>query len=492
KILMLRTLAFFIAFLVVSIITRRSCQRVSYEPQTSPPVIPAIVVDSTQETSELPVEPETSFVDDNAREMFEFAKERQEKYPDQISESIRAFTQVASQTSGTKYSLMAEDEIERLERILDSQVDAVMSALDEEARPYIDGEQLLVAADVYESYSGMLYDETDAARENTAHLLREKHAKMRKDIQLSKQRSRKLIKQLMIKVPELIISDGVGAANSVVQSAMKKSALQEYKEKLQEISDILVEARDIDMAILSSFKEQVGQNVQVNTLQGSYNLVIVDVDNFRVVGRQDINVGSGIASSEIIFRVSDLTQRDKMARMGSEDMKSVALVKGIMAYHSRAYGHASRLFDTLGDPLAKGLLMEVEKQINAAVEQAACDNLRLVLSSLGVDVTAVYSEEGWRRSLGQASFNKDDIKNAQRLLDAYINEYGDTAFASEAAAIIKDLKWMIKHKSKRLLRSRIVTDDISADDEPVKLDKKDLDLGWRKSRRTQRLLMENE
>ena len=488
KLLMFRTLAFFVAFVVVSLVTNRACQHGPDEQQTTTLPIAAVVAEPTA-IAEASVEPESSVIDDNAREMFEFAKERQRKYPSQISESIRAFTQVTLQTKGTKYSLMAEDEIKRLERMRDVKIDAVISALDEEARPYIDGERLLAAANVYELYSGVLHEETEDARKNTARLLREQHAKIRKDIQVSKQKSLKLIKQLMEKVPALILSEGVGSANSAVQSAMKNSALREYKEKLQEVSDILIEARNIDQYILASFKDQVGQNIQVNTLQGSYNLVIVDVDNFRVVGRQDINVGSGIASSEIIFRVADLTQRDKMSRMGSEDVKAVALVKGIMAYNSRAYGHAYRLFDTLDEPLAKGLLMAVESQVDTTSEQAACANLRLVLSSVGVDVTATYSKDSWRRTLRQASFSKDDIKNAKRLLDAYMTEYGDTAFASEAAPIIKDLRWMIQHKSKKRPRSKFVDDDHNADP-PAKLDKKDLDLGWRKSRRVQRLLME--
>ncbi len=249
---------------------------------------------------------------------------------------------------------------------------------------------------------------------------------------------------------------------------------------------MLTSAENIDQYILESFREQIGEEITVTTLQGRFTIKVISVDNYRIVGRQDINVGSGIASSEIVFSVSDLTAREKISRMGSEDRDSVALVKGIMAYDSQAYGHARRFFETLGEPLAEGLLAEVDKKVNAETEQAACDNLRLLLSSVGIDVTVEFDMKSWRNALNDVSIDIKDFSKVTRLIDIYMSEYGETDFVKSAAPVFAHLKW--------LLERNLGPQKQSSFEKPldVKLHRSDLDLGWRKNHRNKQLLFNNE
>ena len=478
NLLMMRTLALFIGFLVVAIITRKACQHASKDIS----VLPTGVV-IRQKVDE----PDSISVDDSAREMFGFAKERQHNYPNQIDESIQAFRKVALQTKGTKYSLMAEDEIKQLQKKLKNQINMVMTQLDGEAKVFVDAGQLLAAAKVYELYNGVRQKETSKFRQNAADLLRVQYTKRNKDIQLSRQKNRKVIKDLIKRIPEVILTEGVASASDIVQNAVNDPALKDYKNKLSGISEMLTIAGNIDQYILESFREQIGQEIVVNTAQGRFTVVVITVDNYRIVGRQDINVGSGVASSEIIFSVGDLSPREKMSRMGS-DNESVALVKGIMAYDSRAYGYAIKFFESLGGPLAEGLVAQVDIRVKAEIEQAACDNLRLLLSNVGVDVTSEFDVVVWKDALGDASIDAEDINKVTRLIELYMSEYGDTDFAKSAASVVNDLNWMVERRSKASARSSFMTEDESPVDKSININKPDLDLGWRKNSQKKQLM----
>ena len=397
-------------------------------------------------------------VDDNAREMFEFAQARQ-KDSDNIQESIQAFRKVSIQTRGTKYSLMAEDEVKLLQKKLKDQISTVMLQLDDKAKAHVDAEKLLEAANIYESYDGYRKLETRDFRQDAARLLRVQHTQKSKDIQLLQKRNRKLIKELINTLPEVILSEGVNAANTLLQNAINNPALEMYLDKLNVYSEMLTQAENINQYILDSFREQIGKEVVVSTGQGRLTLVITAVDDYRIVGRQDINVGSGIASSEVVFSISDLTPREKILRMGSDDISSVALVKGIMAYQSEAYSHARRFFETVGEPLSSGLLAQIDKQIKDTVEQEACDNLRIVLSCVGIDVPAEFDVLIWKNILGSVTVDSEDVDRVARAIEVYMSEYGNTDFAVSASPLLDELKWITGDKGKSLRRSSLVTEE---------------------------------
>ncbi len=495
NILMMRTMALIVGLLVVAFITRKACRPTSVPEQkeVSVAVTPmaAVVNGNSIQPEQVAVDQQSTSVDDNAREMFEFAKERQYNNHEQISESIEAFRAVAVQTRGTKYSLMAEDEINRLQEKLKDQIDGVMVQLDKKAKEYVVAGKLIDAARVYELYDGVCQQETGGFRQDAADLLRSKYEKRNKDKRLSQQRNRKFIKKLMENLPKVILGDGVGSANMLLKKALNNPSLKMYEDKLNKFSDILNDADNIDQHIIESFDAQIGEEITVSTLQGRFTVVITAVDNYRIVGRQDINVGSGVASSEIVFNVSDLTPREKISRMGDDDVASVALVKGIMAYESRAYGYARRFFETLDEPLAGGLLRQVDMQVNAEIEQAACDNLRLLLSIAGVDVPALFDLVSWRNALGDTIVDNKDINKITRLIDAYTSEYGDTDFVKLAKPIIIALKRLLEHNYEVEKNSFLMQDDEPLVDDSIKIKRSDLDLGWRNPRRENRLLDDN-
>lgn len=490
SILMTRTFALFALFVIIAIVARRSCRHTSDDVRNISVVENAVtnVVNNPADSSEevAAVDTEQSSIDDNAKEMFEFAKEQQQNNPYKIVELMQLFKKVVVQTRGTKYSLMAEDEVKQLEKEFKAEKNRVMARLDEKAEVFIDTGKLLAAADVYQEYYGVYQLETRKLRQNKARLLRAQYTKINRDIQLLRQKNRKFIKNLVAKLPGVILDDGVDSASSLLKKAISDPALKNYHDKLKSVYDLLSKAGNIDQYIIDSFEEQIGEEVIVNTIQGRLGVVIVDVDDYRIVGRQDIVVGRGVASSEIVFNISDLTPREKMLRMDSADPEVVALVKGIMAYNSRAYGHARRFFEEINVLLSTGLLKQVDLQINAETEQLACDNLRFLLGSVGVDVPVTFDIDVWEDALGDAVINSKDIDKTIRLLDVYMSEYADTEFIKSAATVITELKRMLKSSYESSKYSSFVTEKDASDS--ININSPDLDLGWRKNRRKKQLL----
>jgi len=103
--------------------------------------------------------------EDNAREMFEFARKWTEDNPARVNDAIRQYKKVAQETKGTKYSLMALAEIQQLQELKQKAVAAVMETLNTRAKPLIVKNQFAQAAALYEQYQGEWASETANSRD---------------------------------------------------------------------------------------------------------------------------------------------------------------------------------------------------------------------------------------------------------------------------------------------------------------------------------------
>ncbi len=71
-----------------------------------------------------------------------------------------------------------------------------------------------------------------------------------------------------------------------------------------------------------------------------------------------LSVGRG-GISTINIGVEDLSDYERLQRMGDDSQYEVALVKGIMAFQSQAYSHAEKYFGMTHPLLKKQLLMKL-------------------------------------------------------------------------------------------------------------------------------------
>jgi hypothetical protein len=128
---------------------------------------------------------------------------------------------------------------------------------------------------------------------------------------------------------------------------------------IAEIRDVLDKAAGIEARILDSFRAQTGKKITVYLSSGRATLVVKEVRGGQVWGRTRVAAGKAHADRVVHFGPDDLSARERLRRMGSDDAPEVALAKGMMALDAQAYGLAvkyfSRTHPRLVGPLASAV-----------------------------------------------------------------------------------------------------------------------------------------
>jgi len=333
----------------------------SQEPD-SPVILPPTVVTNVVTVTEpppdanVPPPPEIPDADDDqAREMYEFAEAWHQEHPSDLDGSIAQFEAVKRETRGTKYTLMAQNRIRELSDLRADAVRSAVLALRNEMEPLIEDGRFDEAMQLVGRYDGPFAAETTDMRRKT--LLKIKAAK---DAWVEEQRlaSEQLELHRQARTDELtmaILSDDLPAAVELVSGMLKDEAFADQVTVLDEAYDVLTKASEIDERIMDSFRDQRGETIDVQLMTGTRSLTIGAVVGDRVSCRQMLSVGRG-AMSTIQVGVVDLSPRERLQRMGPDELPEVALAKGIMAFQSRAYTHAEKYFGMTHPLLAEELL----------------------------------------------------------------------------------------------------------------------------------------
>jgi len=296
--------------------------------------------------------------DHNAREMYEFAEKWAMENPEKYQVAIKRFHTVAKQTQGTKYALMAEDEISRLTRSRQQDVRKVLRSLQEETAYYVKRKKFDEAANLYEQYTGLLADETKVQRMEIAKALRERKTRLEEARRTKKTLVEKKLHAVLEHVVSKLIAEGPVSALTIVEEALSDDDLFYKQTDLKTIENLLYDSANINNRILDSFEAQKGSKITVHLADGKKKIIIKDVKEGRVFGKQESNVGYAVMS--ISFEPDDLDRREKLLRMGSDDLPEVALVKGLIAFQSKAFTYAKKYFEKTHSILADRLVARVE------------------------------------------------------------------------------------------------------------------------------------
>jgi len=148
-----------------------SDQEVEIDPVPSEP-------DENDEVSEpLPVEV-MDMENIRAKEMYDFAVTWQEDNSGDFDAAIEQFESVVEETRGTKYSLMAQQKIRKLESLKSDAIQATVDGLDSRIRPLVDDHKYDKAITLMQRYDGPYADETLERREAVKKLLEKRRDKL--------------------------------------------------------------------------------------------------------------------------------------------------------------------------------------------------------------------------------------------------------------------------------------------------------------------------
>jgi serine/threonine-protein kinase len=178
-----------------------------------------------------------------------------------------------------------------------------------------------------------------------------------------------------------LTAGGVEPSLRMAIAAFDDLELEPKRDAIGTVKGLLESAATIDQRIIDSLKAEIGREISVQLTNGVKKLTIVSVKDGKVSGQQVVRTGGSLITVPLTFEARDLSQREKIVRMGSEESKpDVALIKGLMAWNAKSYPQARKFFafthpllaDRLVACVATAERIEEEKRVAAAqvVEKA--------------------------------------------------------------------------------------------------------------------------
>ena len=216
--------------------------------------------------------------------MYEFARKWATENQGKHNEIVKRFQDVMNQTKGTKYSLMAQDDMEKAVAARDAAVDDLMKRLELETSNHVMNNEFSEAAKVYDAYTGPLAGVSKEKRKASADKLR----KLQREFEGTRQSQEKETEQLAARTFDAAIAmmatGSVSDAKAMVADAMNNPKLEGKTERFKGMANLLDAAEELDRRVLNSFRPQQGKTIQVDMQYGgTKNLLITDVSDKKVM-----------------------------------------------------------------------------------------------------------------------------------------------------------------------------------------------------------------
>jgi serine/threonine protein kinase/Leucine-rich repeat (LRR) protein len=289
-----------------------------------------------------------------AKEMFDDTVKWQAANLDKPGEAIARFKAVANNCMGTQHAVKAVAKARKLQDELDLEVRAIVAQLDSKASPYIRRGLLEGAIGVYEDYTGKLRPETEKSRQQRIAGIEEKQKEKDRAVAATKKAAQDRFDEVIAETCRVLINSGVGPAMDSFSRAAREQQLRPLQPKLDPVRNVLTRAVELDEHILASFRGARGRQLNIQFVSGRKTVVIEDVVGDKVKCRQKMGSRGGVVSTS--FMIKDLSVRERLARIGSDDKPEVALVKGLMALNSKADSYACAFFQKTEPTLGRLLI----------------------------------------------------------------------------------------------------------------------------------------
>ncbi len=379
-----------------------------------------------------PVSQDMSSREDNARGMFEFARKWAQDNPARINDAMQQYKKVAQETKGTKYSLMASAEIQKLQELKQKSVAAVMETLDTRAKPLIAKNQFAKAAALYEQYQGEWTSETASIRAAKINELGERERVFLDRRQKAAQAAVRQWRQLLDQVgARLLEGDVQGALVQATQGA-EAPPLVTKKKEINDLVMLLTAASRMDERILNAFRLLKNQEVTVVLTNRVERVTIRDIQGAIIQAEKIIRVGAGQVNQPKPFCVADLAVSEKRLRLGVEDKPEIALMQGLLSVGERDWDSAESFFSKTGPVLSPVLVATLAKKKGSFTEEQARRFLLGMLRYAQIDVPE--NNPACADCLAAIQNREYSAKDAQALakaVDTYRANFGQTRIAKQ-------------------------------------------------------------
>jgi len=409
--------------------------------KAAPVAAPVVVVPvSTPATVAPPVKEA-----DKTEEMWNYAVKYAADHPQQFDVAIGNFRTLKARAAGTKYEMMADVEIRRLEQAQreyqSKAVARVLEDLKTKAQLLADGWDFAGVAALYTAYSGPLAKETEAERTRlAADFTRQAQQLAEAKAKAADAAKQKVNATLTAIVAELL--EGKTAEARSRADALAREDLAAERDRVQKVRILLQGLCQADDQILKSFEAQAGQDADVQLAGKVQRLKITGVKTGAVQAERAL----GLAVVGVTFTLKELPVEERIRRLQGRASPEVCALYAGLAAHAR--GDDPAAIKTLADAgaLAPALQAALAASQQAQKETAARQALVKVLQPLGV----TGDDLAWTavsNRLDKVKWTEAAVTATQNALEGFRKEYGETKFAGAQRGMLDQVNVLLASKA---------------------------------------------
>lgn len=382
------------------------------------------------------------------KEMWDFAINFMAENPEEIEQSISNFSDIKSKLAHTKYKMMADVEINKLNKLKKSAVASALDSLTAKAKAFADRNDYEKAILVYKNYSGKYVKETAEDRfrlgtELSSQAKQFKEEKKKENIEQEKKKN-----DLLYSIFEDLLKDNIAGAGKLLAESEFKTSLTELEKNITDLSNI-------NRIIIDSFTADIDKDIEIDTDKGIIRTKVKKVKDNMVYIEEKITKGSVQKN----LPLKDLTIKEKARRISGKVSKDTeALYKLLDAVKTKKYGFAEKNIDSAG-PLTEAFNKYLNSVNSERLEHSAEKKLKELLLKYKLPQDIPLNLKAMPIEIRKQMFPDKQLKAFQNELTDYRKTYENSKFLNENSQSLTALNEILERiielrKNRPLLKDR--------------------------------------
>ena len=361
------------------------------------------------------------------RELWEYAAAFARDNPEDFDRATEHFDRVAQRLAGTKYELMAAEEIQRLRKAKDDGVTAVLARLRDEAAPALRTNDFGAASTLYRTYKGPLWRESTGPRLREAMRLDEQGKAFTAD-QAKKASDTALLVVATTRQAAAHLAEGrPEAAWKTCRAFLDEPGRVGDVSAAVEFAAVLGGPSVGDAQVLDALKDLRGRDLSLSLNGGPRRpLRIAEVDG----GMIRASFAGGDAGS-LGFTPSDLSLADKYALLKDRpDAKATAaLIQSLGMAQAGRFDPAAAAAGEL-PPCFGALATEMKTRRQSQREDEAAAECRRLFVAAGFKPASL-DNDAVLRALPSDRASVPRLQMLQTALQRFLKDFDGTTFARD-------------------------------------------------------------
>ncbi len=384
----------------------------------------ALSADSSK-PSESPALSKAEMEERSHAEMWRFAEEFAQDNKGNYDLIISNFEKIKTSLKGTKYELMANVEINKLQKERDEKLAEVLDGLRRDAEKLAAGKDFQGAAALLREYSGPFAEETGKERVAMAKRWEDAAKSAESETRRRIETQRHALEAFDRKVATLIVEKKFKEALSAL-----KSPLAESSAAAKELKNVAEELAAIGPEIVRSFENEVGKTVAVDTVEGRKVLKISRVKN-KSVYYAERKKGVSV-QKKLDLKTLSSSEKVRRGKLGVLSAKVLTIVEAITTRKDMA--SAAQEFKSLPPTPGGEVFRDVFRSL--AAERWTVELLRKwqVEGASSLDPSAV------SKRLDSSKLGLLQRRKLAHALRGFKSRFGSTWFAKEHSELFKVLE----------------------------------------------------